>query len=114
MLMILLGRYLSGPGGPPLSKQDPRPHTDLRGRGTPWGFRKPYAASRALETGEPGFAVLAASTSSSSWQPLQQSELEAAHQLNELGLIPVAMRAYALPVPTLVALISREPRDKRP
>jgi hypothetical protein len=31
MLMILLGRYLSGPGH--LSKQDPRPHVEARGRG---------------------------------------------------------------------------------
>jgi hypothetical protein len=81
------------------SKQDPRPQADSRGRGYPW-----VQHGHALEA-EPGFAVLAS-------QRLEQSGLEGAHQLTKLVLMPVAMRVCALPVPAVVALISRERRDK--
>jgi hypothetical protein len=69
------------------SKKDPHPHTDSRGRvplGVPQAVRWKPAS--------PDSRSLAASTSSSSWEPLQQSGLEAAHQLGELVLISVAMR----------------------
>jgi hypothetical protein len=83
-----------------ISASRTRARTPTRGGGVTPGVQHGHA----LEA-EPGFAVLAS-------QRLEQSGLEGAHQLTKLVLMPVAMRVCALPVPAVVALISRERRDK--